>query len=163
MIFLGTYSSTFKNLHSHSSTNYISWSEIFSWRGVSKHKSLAQWVSKNTTLTSATFSHKTTSSINTSRMELHKLKIRKWKSSPSNHSSTITSTGMSRCASLISTAISSGGNNCIKSTYSMNGSVSNAHNSYSSASSLIIHNQIKCEILNKEGTVVSQWTSKKGM
>ena len=75
VIILGSHTSSCEDLHGHGSTDHISRGQVKSRRSVSGHEPLTDRVSEYTSLTSAAFSHKTTSSIDASGMELHELHI----------------------------------------------------------------------------------------
>ena len=142
VVFLGTNASTGKDFHSHGSADDISRGQIESRRCISSHESFTCRVPQDTSLTSTSLGHKTSSSIDTSGMELHKFQIRQRQASSSDHSTTITSAGMSRGASLISSTISSSGNNGIQSSNTMDGAVSDAYASHTTAYTLVVHYEV---------------------
>ena len=142
VVFLGTNASAGKDFHSHGSADDISRGQIESRRCISGHESFTCRVPQDTSLTSTSFGHKTASSIDTSGMELHKFQIRQRQASSSDHSATITSASMSRGASLISSTISSSGNNGIQSSNTMDSSVSDAHASHTATYTLVVHYEV---------------------
>jgi len=89
-------------------------------------------------------------------MELNELHIRQRQTSSSHHGVTITSTSMSGCAGLIGSSIATTGNDSVKSSYSVDCSISNAHDCDSSADTIVVHNEVKSEIFDEEGTVVCE-------
>jgi exopolysaccharide biosynthesis protein len=98
VVTIWTNSSSFKDFHGHCSGYDISGGEIFSSWSISLHESLTIAVSKDTTLTSASFGDEATSSINTSWVELDEFWVLDWKASSSDHTGTITSAGVCGCA-----------------------------------------------------------------
>jgi hypothetical protein len=98
VILVFTNTSAFSDFHGHTSTYYISRGKVLSSGGISFHESLTLGISEDTTLSSATFCNQATSSIDTSRMELHKLHILKRNACSKGHSISISSTSMGRCA-----------------------------------------------------------------
>ena len=77
MVLLGSDSSASEDLHCHSSTDDISGGQVFSRRGIVRHKPFSKPISQHSSLSSTSFSHQAASSIDSCRMELHKFKIRK--------------------------------------------------------------------------------------
>lgn len=155
VIFLGSNTSSFDDFHGHGSADDISWGQILSGWSISGHESFTEPVSEDTSFSSTSFSHQTTGSINTSRMELNELHIRQWKASSCNHSSTVTSAGVGWGTGLISSSVSTSSQDSVQSSDSVNGTIGNWHDSDSSANS-VVHDQVKSEILNEESTVISQ-------
>ena len=70
---------------------------------------------------------------------------------------------MSRCASLVSSSISTSRYDCIECPDAVDGPVSDANSSNSTADPLTVHDQISSEILDEKGAVVSEGSSEKGV
>lgn len=75
-------------------------------------------------------------------MELYEFHIREWQASSGDHGSSVSSAGMCRRASLISSSVASSSNNSVKRSDSMDGSVSNTYAGNTSANTLIINDKI---------------------
>mmetsp|Transcript_32133 Transcript_32133/g.36466 ORF Transcript_32133/g.36466 Transcript_32133/m.36466 type:complete len:356 (-) Transcript_32133:748-1815(-) len=103
-----TNTSAFQNFLGHSTRNNISGGQILGGRSVSFHKSFTLRVSQDTSFTTASLSHQTTGTIDTSGMELNEFNIFHGQTSSGNSSSSITSTGMGTSTGLVGTTVSSG-------------------------------------------------------
>jgi len=156
---LGSNTSAFNDFDSHGSWDDISRSEILSSGSVSFHESFTVSIDKFTTFSSATFSHEATRAVNTSRMELHEFRIFNGETSSSDNTETITSASMCGSAWKISSSVSTSCENSVVSSNSVNGTISNGHADNTSASTFLVHNQIKDIIFNEEIAVVSKRSS----
>jgi len=162
VIFIGAATSTFDNLHSHGSGDDVSGGKILSGRSVSFHESLTEGVSEDTTFTSATFGHEATSTVDTSGMELDEFEILKGETSSSDHSTTITSTSMGGCAREVCSTVTTSGQNSLLSSHSVESTISKIVGHDTSAFT-IVHDQIKSEVFNEEGTVVTERSTEKSV
>jgi len=151
-----------KNFHGHGAGNDISGSEIFSSGCVSLHETFTVLVPEDTTFTSATLGHEATGTIDTSRMELNELGVLNRETSSGNHTTTVTSAGMSGGAGLVGTTVPTGGENSLLGTHTMDGTVSNVVG-HDTAALALFHDQVHSEVLNKEDAIVTEGTTKQGV
>jgi hypothetical protein len=163
VVLLGAHSSAGKDLHGHGSADYISRSKVLSGGRISGHKTFSQSITKDTALASAAFGHEAASSIDAGGMELDELEIGKRQAGSGNHASSISGAGVGRGAGLVGPSVSSGGDNSVESSDSVDGAVSDAHNGDASADAVIVHDQVEREVLDEEGAVIGERASEEGV
>lgn len=120
-------------------------------------------VSENTTFSTATLSHEASSSIDSSRMELHELGVFDSESSAGNHTTTITSAGVSGGATLVGSSVSTGGQNSLVSAHSVDSSISHVVSHNSGNISVGVLDQVHSEVLDEEDGIVTKSTSHEGV
>jgi hypothetical protein len=162
VITLGTNTSALNDFHGHGSWDDVTRGEILGIRGITLHKALTVLITKDTTLTTAALSHEATGTIDASRVELNELGVLKRKASADSHSTTITSASVGGCAGLVSTSVSTSGENSLVGSHSVDGSISHVigHNT---AADTVIHYEVKSEVLNEEYAVVAESATEQGV
>ena len=96
MISLSANSATFAYFHCHTARNNVATSQIFVGRRIAFHEPLALGICQIPALAAGAFSDQTASTVNTSRVELHKLHILQRQTDPCCHPTTIAGTSMRR-------------------------------------------------------------------
>jgi len=136
--------------------------KILGGRGITLHESLTVAVPQDTSLTTRTFSDETTGTIDTSRVELDELEILTGQASANGHTITVTGASVSRSGGEVGTAIAASGQHGLVRTESVDLAVLEAegHNATALA---VLHDQVKGEVLNEEGTVVPHGLAVEGV
>jgi hypothetical protein len=109
VILFGTDSTTFANFDGHGSGDDITRSEILGCRGVTFHESFSLGVEEVSSFSTRSLSDQTSSTVDTGRMELNEFEILERKSSPSNHSSSISRASVSTGTGEESTSVTTSG------------------------------------------------------
>jgi hypothetical protein len=138
----------------HGSRYNVSGSQILGRRGITLHESLTLGVKEVTTLTTRTLSDQATSAVDSSGVELHKFEILVWQTRTGDHSHTITSASVGRCAAEVGTSVTSSSQNGVLCDESVNGSVFLVVGDNALAYA-IFHDQVGSEELDEVLGVVS--------
>lgn len=164
MVTFLTNTTAFKNFHGHGTRDDIARSKILSGGSVSLHETFSMLVSENTTFSTAALSHEASSTINTSRMELDELGVLDSESSTSDHTTTVTSAGVSGGATLVSSTVTTSGKDSLVGTHSMDGSISHvvSHNSLDGSIDGGL-DQVHSEVFDEEDGIVTKGTSHQGV
>ena len=162
VIAIGTDTSTLKNLHGHRTGDDVSGGEILSCRSVSFHESLTFAVSENTTFTSAALSHEAAGTVDTSGMELDELGILDREASSGDHTTTVTSAGVSGGAREVGSTVATSGDDGVVGLHSVDGTVSHvvAHDTTALAT---LHDEVESEVLDEEDAVVAESSTEQSM
>jgi len=153
---------TFTNFDSHRTGNHITGCQILCGRGVSLHETLSVCVFEVSPFTARPLGDQATSTEDTSRVELHELKILQGKSSTRDHSATVSSASVSRGSREVSASVTTGGKNGLVSTKFVDGSVLHIHGDDTVALT-IVHHQVECEVLDEKLGIVLQGLTVKGV
>lgn len=158
-----TDTTAFEDFHGHGTGDDITRGQILSGGGVSLHETFSMLVSENTTFSTAAFSHEASSTVDSGGMELNEFGILNGKSSTGDHTTTISSAGVSGCATLVSSTVTTSGQDSLVGTHSMDSTISHvvSHNSLDSAVSSL--KEIHGEVLNEENSIVTKSTSHQGV
>src|SRR5580658_5738224 len=148
MIFIWPNPAAFADLHCHRPGNDITTGQILCSRGISLHKPFTFRVEKISTLASSSLSDQTTSSINTSWMELDELQILIWQASTSHHGHTVTCTRVCRCTAEICTTITAGCQNSIVGAESVERAILLVVGKHTLALT-ILHYQVESEVFDE--------------
>jgi len=107
MVALFTNTSSFEDFHSHGPGHNISRGKILGGGSVSLHEPLSVLVAEDTSLSTATFGHEATSTVDSGGMELDKFGVLDGEASSGVHATTVSSAGMGRSATEVSSSITS--------------------------------------------------------
>jgi hypothetical protein len=95
-------------------------------------------------------------------MELHELHILEWETGTGDHSRTVASDCVCGCAGEVAASGTTSSQDCVLGSDSVDGSVGHGHRNDSTAFS-VDHDEVKDEVLNEEGAVVSQGLTEESM
>jgi hypothetical protein len=95
-------------------------------------------------------------------MELNEFWVFDGETSTGDHTTAVTGAGMCRRAALVSSAISTSGDDSLIGLHPVDGSIGHVVGNNSSALTLV-HQQVHCEILNEEDAVVTECTTEKSV
>lgn len=95
-------------------------------------------------------------------MELNEFRILKGKTSSNGQTTTITGASVGRCARLVSASVTSSGENGLISSHSVDGTIGHVVSHDTSALS-VLHNKVKCKVLNEEDAVVTECPTEEGV
>lgn len=152
--------SALSDLQGHGSRHDISGGQILGGGSVSLHESLTVLVEQISSLTSGSLSNQTAGAIDTGRVELDKLQILEGKAGSGDHGHTVTSTGVGRGTGEVGSSVTTGGQNGLVGSESMQGSVLLVVGNDTDTGA-VLHEQVHGEVLNKEVSVVSERLSVK--
>uniref|UniRef100_A0A2M4C618 Putative secreted protein n=1 Tax=Anopheles marajoara TaxID=58244 RepID=A0A2M4C618_9DIPT len=155
MILLGSTATTLADFDRHRTRHHIARRQILRHRCISLHKALALRVNQITALTTATFRDKTSGTVDTGRVELHKLQILRRQPSTCHHRSTITGTGMSRGAGEVRPSIAARRQHRVLGAEPMDATVLEVHGNHTDTLA-ILHQQIHRKVLDEVVTIVAQ-------
>ena len=163
MILLWSHSSPFTDFHCHCARHHIAGCQILGRRCISLHESLTFTISQDSTLSTTSFRHETTSSINPGRMKLHEFIVLIGDSLSHCHGIPISSTCVSRCAAEICTSISSSGQDSVFGMDSMNCSIFHIQGHDSNTRSFLVHHEIHGKVFNKVSRIKGQRSPVQGV
>lgn len=95
-------------------------------------------------------------------MELDEFRVLDWEASSGNHTATITSASMGRCAREVGSTVTSCGDDSVVGFHSVDGTVSHVV-SHDTSALTVFHNKIHTEIFDEENAIVTKGSSKKSM
>jgi hypothetical protein len=162
VITIGSTTAAFKDFHGHGAGDDITGSKILDIGSIPLHEALTVFVTENTTFTTAALGHEAASSIDTRGVELDKLGVHNGEASTRDHAATITSAGVGGGATLVSTTISTSGNDSSVSAHTVNGAVSHVV-SHNTTAFIAFHNEVKREVLHEEDAIVTESATKKSV
>lgn len=163
MVLLGSASTSLEDLHTHGSGDDVSGGEVLDGGSVTFHESFSEGVSEDTTLSSAALREETAGTVDSGRVELDELGVLAGESGTTEHSVTVASAGVGGGAGEVGASPSSGGDDGVVRSDSVDGSVGDGHADDSSAGSLLVHDQIEDEVLDEEVAVVPETSSEEGV
>ena len=162
MVRVGSDTTSLEDLHGHGAGDNVTRSEILGSGGITLHETLTLAVSEDTTFTTATLSHEAASTIDTSWVELDELGIFNGKASSGDHTTTVTSAGVSTGAGEVGSAVATSGKDSLVSLHSVNGTIGHVV-SHDTAALITVHEEIHGEVLHEEDAVVAESSSKESV
>ncbi len=150
------------DLHGHRAGDDVTGSEILSGWSITLHESLALRVEEIPTLTTSTLSDQASGTVDTSWVELNELQILVRETSTSDHSHSVTGTGVGGSAREVGSSVTSGGKNSVVCAESVESSILLVVGKDTLALA-ILHNQIESEVLNEVVGVVAEGLSVKSV
>lgn len=142
------------NLESHGSGDDVAGGKILGGWRITLHKPFAFRVEQVTTLTTRSLGDQAASAVDTSRVELDEFEILVGQTSTSDHSHTITGTGVGRCAAEVGTSVSSGSQDSVLRNESVDSAVFLVVCDDTLAFA-VLHDQISGEVFDEVLSVVS--------
>lgn len=146
---------TLTDLHGHGTRDNVTRGKILGGRSVTLHESLTLRVEEITTLTTRTLSNQTTSTVDTSRVELNELQILVRKTSTGDHSHTVTSASVSRGTREVSTSVTTSGQDSVLCAEAVDGTILLVVGNDTLALA-VLHDQISGEVLDEVVGVVGE-------
>jgi hypothetical protein len=143
------------DLHGHGTGDNVTRGKILGSRSVTLHESLTLGVEEVTTLTTRTLSDQTSSTVDTSRVELNELQILVRKTSTGDHSHTVTSASVSRGTREVSTSVTTSGQDSVLCAEAVDGTILLVVGDDTLALA-VLHDQIGGEVLNEVVGVVAE-------
>jgi hypothetical protein len=95
-------------------------------------------------------------------MELHELHILEWEPSAGHHSRTVSSDCVGGCAGEVAASGTTGSQDCILGSDSVDSSIGHGHGDDATAFS-VDHDEVKDEVFNEEGAVIGEGLAEEGM
>ena len=126
--------SALEDLLGHGPRNHVPGGQILGVRGVPLHEPLAQAISQDSSLSSASLCHQTAGPINSSRVELHELQVLHRQALTDDHRASVASASVRGRARLIRAAVASGCEAGVARSDPVNRPVGDVHADYSSKS-----------------------------
>ena len=123
MVLFRTDTTAFTDFQGHRSRYDVAGRKILGSRRVTLHEPFTLRVEEVTTLSAGSLSDQAASTVDTSRVELDELQILVGKTRASNHSHTVTSAGVGRCAAEVGTSVATSGQYSVLGNESVDGSV----------------------------------------
>mmetsp|Transcript_34818 Transcript_34818/g.42009 ORF Transcript_34818/g.42009 Transcript_34818/m.42009 type:complete len:352 (+) Transcript_34818:867-1922(+) len=163
VVILRSDTASLTDLHGHRAADNVTRGKILSSWCITLHETLALTITQDTTFPSGALSNQAASTIDACWMELHKLQILEGEPSTSDHCIAVSSAGMCRGGREVGTSISTGCQDSLCRLEAMNCAVLHTHCDDTNAVSLVVHNQVKREILDKELGVVLQSLAVQGV
>jgi len=160
VVILGTHTTTLQDLHGHRAGHDITRGQVLGSGRIALHEAFTLTVSEDTAFASAALSHQATSAVDSSRMELDKLGVFEWESSPSDHTAAITSACVSTSAREVGSAVATSGHNSLVSSHSVDSAIGHVVGHDSTALSTF-HEQVHGKVFHEEDAVVSKSTTEK--
>merc|ERR1719348_585299 len=155
VVSLGTTASTLSDLDGHTPTDHVSGGQVLGHWSVPLHEPLTLAIDQVASLSSASFSHQTSCSVDTSWVELDKLHVLVGKSGSGDHGGAVTCAGVRGGGREVGLASAACGHHSVLGAESVNGSVLKTKSNDSAAFS-ILHQQVKSKVFNEVVTVISQ-------
>jgi hypothetical protein len=159
VVLLGSNTTSFTDFHGHGSTDNITRGEILGTGSISFHETFSLTVSKDATFSTAPFGHQTSSTVDSSRVELNEFIVLLGQSGSHGHGIAVSGTGVGTSATEVSTSVSSSGKNGILGLDSVDGSIFHIERNDSNASTIVVHDQIQTEVLDEIGGIKGERTS----
>ena len=159
VVILGTHTTALQDLHGHRAGHDITRGQILGSGRIAFHEAFTLTVPKDTAFTSAALGHQATSAIDTSGMELDKLRVFERESSSGDHTAAITSACVSTSAREVGSTVASSGHNSLISPHSVDSAISHVVGHDSSALATF-HEQVHGKVFHEEDAVVSKSTTK---
>ena len=154
VVILGTHTTALQDLHGHRAGHDVTRGQILGSGRIAFHEALTLTVPKDTAFTSAALGHQATSAIDTSGMELDKLRVFERESSSGDHTAAITSACVSTSAREVGSTVASSGQNCVGGLHSVDGAISHVVG-HDTTALVSIHQQVHGEVLDKEDAIVA--------
>ena len=142
------------DFHRHRTGDEIARGEIFHTRRIPLHKAFAIGIGQISAFTARAFCDQAACAINTGRVELDELHILKRQSGPQHHRIAVTGAGVRGCAREEGAAIAARCENGLLGAETVECAVIELPRCHAAADAIIIHNQIKREIFDKEFRLV---------
>ncbi len=150
VILLLAHAAAFANFHRHRARNHVARGEILGGRRITLHKALTFGIGEITAFATRAFGDQTACAINARRVELHEFHVLQRQASAEHHRIAITRAGMRRSRREIGAAITTGRQNHFGCTEAVNRAVIHFKRHQANAATFFAHDQIKCEIFDKE-------------
>uniref|UniRef100_A0A2M3ZLN8 Uncharacterized protein n=1 Tax=Anopheles braziliensis TaxID=58242 RepID=A0A2M3ZLN8_9DIPT len=155
MILLRSTATTLADFDRHRTRHHVARRQILRHRCISLHKALTLRVNQITALTTATFRDKTSGTVDTGRVELHKLQILRRKPGTCHHRRAIAGTGVSRGAGEVRPSVATRRQHRVLGAETMNATVLEVHCDHTDTLA-ILHQQVHRKVLDEVVTVVAQ-------
>uniref|UniRef100_A0A2M4B0P9 Putative secreted protein n=1 Tax=Anopheles triannulatus TaxID=58253 RepID=A0A2M4B0P9_9DIPT len=155
MVLLRSTATALADFDRHRARHNVTRGQILRHRRISLHEALALRVNQITALTTATLGDKTPGTVDTGRVELHKLQILRRKSGARDHRRTIAGTGVGRGAGEVRPSVATGRQHRVLRPEPVNATVLEVHRDHPDTLA-ILHQQVHGKVFDEVVTVVAQ-------
>mmetsp|Transcript_33159 Transcript_33159/g.56727 ORF Transcript_33159/g.56727 Transcript_33159/m.56727 type:complete len:342 (+) Transcript_33159:1002-2027(+) len=162
MVFVLAHAAALSDLHSHGTTDHITRRKVLGRGGIALHESLSLRVSEDAPLASAAFGDQAASTVDTSRMELHELRILQGDAGSEGHSVSVTGAGVRAGAREVGATVATGGQHSVVGSDTVNGAILHVQANHTNAA-IVLHDQVQSEVFNEIGGVEGQGAAVQGV